>query len=91
MGVSVFMNCGLRGIVNDLIYTLTAVLPSFIVVVLVTVFFTHFRSGRIVVHVFGKVQPTIITLVLFPYVSTIETLGLGCVRLVTPLVTAILV
>lgn len=66
MGVSVFVKCGLHNVQKDLIATLKAILPSFIVVLTVTVFFRGFGSGPVMRQVFGKVHPTMITLVTTP-------------------------
>lgn len=61
-----FVNCGLGKVPKDVVATLNAVLPSFVVVLTVTLFFRGFRSGIVMRQVFGKVHPTMITLVTTP-------------------------
>lgn len=77
MGVTVFVKCGLHGFHKTLTVTLNAVLPSFFVVLTVTLFFRRFGRCPVMRGVFGKVHPTMMTLVTTPAFSVTGSTGVG--------------
>lgn len=64
VNTSIFIGYKLRGFIGSLICTLGTILPSFLIILLVAVFFYQFRDNPIVDKVFMGIRPAVAALIL---------------------------
>lgn len=69
VNMAIFAGYKIRGIRGSIAATIGAVLPSFIMILLIAMFFTAFRENPIVQRVFQGLRPVAIALILVPAVN----------------------
>ncbi len=69
VNMAIFAGYKIRGIKGSIAATIGAVLPSFIMILLIAMFFTAFRENEIVTRIFQGLRPVAIALILVPAVN----------------------
>ena len=69
VNISIFAGHKLRGIKGSLVATLGSVLPSFLIILAIAMFFTAFKDNPWVVKAFQGIRPAVIALILVPMVN----------------------
>ena len=69
VNMAIFAGYKIRGIKGSIAATIGAVLPSFIMILLIAMFFTAFRENSIVQRIFQGLRPVAIALILVPAVN----------------------
>ena len=69
VNMAIFAGYKIRGIKGSIAATIGAVLPSFIMILLIAMFFTAFRENAIVQRIFQGLRPVAIALILVPAVN----------------------
>lgn len=62
---AIFLGYQIAGISGALIATLGAVLPSFLIILAIAVFFTEFAEHHMVIQAFNGIRPAIVALILY--------------------------
>ena len=69
VNMAIFAGHKIRGIRGSIAATIGAVLPSFIMILLIAMFFTAFRENAIIQRIFQGLRPVAIALILVPAVN----------------------
>ena len=69
VNMAIYTGRRLRGFKGSLAASFGAVLPSFIIILLIAMFFTGFRENEIVRRIFQGVRPVAVALILVPAVN----------------------
>lgn len=69
VNMAIFTGYRLRGIKGSVVATLGAVLPSFVIMLLVAMFFSAFSGNEIIGRIFQGVRPVAVALILVPAVQ----------------------
>ena len=69
VNISIFAGHRLRGFKGSLAATLGSVLPSFLIILAIAMFFSAFRDNPWVVRAFQGIRPVVIALILVPMIS----------------------
>ena len=69
VNISIFAGHKLRGLKGSLVATLGSVLPSFLIILAIAMFFTAFKDNPWVVKAFQGIRPAVIALILVPMVN----------------------
>ncbi|MBP5488550.1 MAG: chromate transporter [Bacteroidales bacterium] len=69
VNMAIFAGHKIRGIRGAVAATIGAVLPSFVMILLIAMFFTAFRENAIVQRIFQGLRPVAIALILVPAVN----------------------
>jgi len=69
VNMAIFAGYKIRGIRGSIAATIGAVLPSFIMILLIAMFFAAFRENQIVQRIFQGLRPVAIALILVPAVN----------------------
>jgi len=69
VNMAIYAGYKLRGLKGSLVATLGAVLPSFIIILLIAMVFTSFKDNPIVVKVFKGIRPVAVGLILIPAIN----------------------
>lgn len=69
VNMAIFAGYKIRGIKGSIAATVGAVLPSFLMILLIAMFFTAFRDNDIIRRIFQGLRPVAIALILVPAVN----------------------
>ena len=69
VNISIFAGHKLRGIKGSIVATLGSVLPSFLIILAIAMFFTAFKDNPWVARAFQGIRPAVIALILVPMVD----------------------
>ncbi len=69
VNISIFAGHRLRGLKGSIVATLGSVLPSFLAILAIAMFFTAFKDNPWVVKAFQGIRPAVIALILVPMVD----------------------
>lgn len=69
VNMAIFTGYKLRGLKGSIVATIGAVLPSFITILLIAMFFTAFKENPIIQRIFQGLRPVAIALILVPAVN----------------------
>lgn len=69
VNISIFAGHKLRGLKGSIVATLGSILPSFLIILAIAMFFTAFKDNPWVVKAFQGIRPAVIALILVPMVN----------------------
>ncbi len=71
LAVNMAIYCGyrLRGLKGAIVATIGAVLPSFVIILLIAIVFTSFRENTVIVRIFKGIRPVAVGLILVPAIN----------------------
>lgn len=69
VNMAIFTGYKLRGLKGSIVATIGAVLPSFVIILLIAMFFTAFKENPIIRRIFQGLRPVAIALILVPAVN----------------------
>jgi chromate transporter len=69
VNISIFLGYRLRGLKGSIIATLGSILPSFIIILLIAMFFTGYQDNPTVVRVFKGIRPVVVALIAVPVIN----------------------
>ncbi|MDR1499356.1 MAG: chromate transporter [Tannerellaceae bacterium] len=76
VNISVFIGYRLRKIPGSVVCVLGSVLPSFLVVLMIAVFFTHVEDNVWVERAFKGLRPAVVALIVVPCITAAQSMGL---------------
>lgn len=91
VNISIFIGYKMRGVKGSLVTTLGAVLPSFLIILAIAMFFHSFRDNVVVEHVFRGLRPAVVALIAAPVFSLGADAKLNRYTIVIPIVSALLI
>lgn len=66
VNISIFIGYKLKGVRGSLVTTLGAVLPSFVIILAIALFFHNFKDNAVVERIFKGIRPAIAALIAAP-------------------------
>ncbi len=72
VNMSIYAGYRIRGVKGSIAATLGAVMPSFLVILLIAAFFTTIKDNPIYIKVFRAVRPVTIALILTPMINMVR-------------------
>lgn len=69
VNISIFLGYKLRGIKGSTVATLGSVLPSFLIILLIAMFFTGYQDNPVVIKIFKGIRPVVVALIAVPVVN----------------------
>ena len=69
VNISIFAGYRLRGVPGSIVATLGSIVPSFLIILAIAVFFTAFQDNPWVVRAFKGIRPVVVSLILVPMVN----------------------
>ncbi|MCR4800424.1 MAG: chromate transporter [Bacteroidales bacterium] len=91
INTALYVGYKLRGMKGALVAALGAALPSFVAILLISIFFTNFRENEYVERVFKGIRPCVIALIFVPAIRLIKNLKKSWKILWIPFVAAFLI
>lgn len=91
VNISIFVGYKLRGIRGSLATTLGAVLPSFVIILAIAMFFHNFKDNSVVERIFKGIRPAVVALIAAPTFSMAKSARINKYTIWIPIVSALLI
>lgn len=91
VNISIFVGYKLHKIKGGLVCALATILPSFIIMMLIAMFFKHYQDNEIMARIFNGIRPAVVALILFPCITAVRALKLKYWQLIMPAIATVLI
>lgn len=91
VNISIFVGYKLYKVVGVLVCALATILPSFVIMMLIAMFFARFQDNEVMIRIFNGIRPAVVALILFPCISAVRALKLKYLQLVAPAIATLLI
>lgn len=91
VNVAVFVGKRLGGYKGLLVTTLGSVLPSFLIILFIAMFFTGLKDNRYFLAAFKGIKPVVLSMILAPAITMSKKAGVTKKNLIIPIVIALLI
>lgn len=91
VNISIFIGYKLRGIRGSLVTTLGSVLPSFIIILAIALFFHNFKDNAIVEKIFKGIRPAVVALIAVPTFNMAKAARINRYTIWIPIISALLI
>lgn len=91
VNMSVLVGNKLRGVRGSLAAAIGTILPSFVIILLIAIFFVHIYDNPTVASIFKGIRPAVVALIVAPVLSTAKTARLNRYTFIIPIVVALVI
>jgi Chromate transport protein ChrA len=91
VNIAVFTGYKLKKIGGSLVCALGTILPSFVIMLLIALFFTRIQDNEVVERIFKGLRPAVVALIVVPCISAAQATGLTFKTALIPLVSLLLI
>ncbi|KAA6338528.1 Chromate transport protein [termite gut metagenome] len=91
VNISVFIGYKLRGIRGSILTAFGTVLPSFLIILSIAIFFHNFKDNAIVERIFKGIRPAVVALITVPTFSMAKSAKINQYNIWIPVVSALLI
>lgn len=89
VNISVLVGNKLRGLKGSLVAATGTILPSFVVILLIAIFFSQIYNNPTVASIFKGIRPAVVALILAPVITTAKAARLNRWTILIPVVVAL--
>ena len=91
VNMSIFVGYRLRGIRGSLVTALGTILPSFLIILAIALFFQQFKDNVVVERIFKGIRPAVVALIAAPTFSMARSVRLNRYTVWIPVISALLI
>ena len=91
VNIAIFSGYRMKKNLGSIVATLGAVLPSFVIILLIAAFFRQFQDNPYIVKAFRAIRPAVVALIAVPVFSTAKTVGIRLKTAIIPAAAAFLI
>ena len=91
VNISIFIGYKLRGIRGSIATTLGTILPSFVIILAIALFFHNFKDNPVVERIFKGIRPAVVALIAAPTFAMAKSARINRYTLWIPVVSALLI
>jgi len=91
VNIAIFSGYRMKKNLGSIVATLGAVLPSFVIILLIAAFFRQFQDNPYIVKAFRAIRPAVVALIAVPVFSTAKTVGIRLKTVIIPAAAAFLI
>ncbi|KAA6352320.1 Chromate transport protein [termite gut metagenome] len=91
VNISIFIGYKLRGIRGSILTAFGTVLPSFLIILLIAIFFHNFKDNAIVERIFKGIRPAVVALITVPTFSMAKSAKINRYNVWIPVMSALLI
>ena len=66
VNISIFVGYKLHKVKGSLVCALATILPSFVIMMLIAMFFAHFQDNQVMIRIFNGIRPAVVALIVIP-------------------------
>ena len=91
IGSAELRSASVRGVPCSIAAALGAALPSFVIILLIAVFFAGFKDNPLVERIFKGIRPAVVALIAVPAITSAKAAGITYKTIAIPVVVALLI
>ena len=91
VNIAIFVGFRLKKRLGALCCALGTILPSFLIILAIALFFTHARENSWIERAFKGLRPAVVALIVVPCITTAKSIKLTYKQLIIPVVAALLI
>jgi len=91
VNISIFVGYRIRRVGGALVCALGSILPSFLIILAIALFFTHIEDNPIVERIFKGLRPAVVALIAVPCLTTAKSIKLNHKTIIIPIAAALLI
>lgn len=91
VNISIFIGYRLKGVLGSIVTALGTVLPSFIIILAIALFFHNFKENAIIEKIFKGIRPAVVALIAAPTFSMAKSAKINRMNVWIPIVSALLI
>ena len=91
INTAVFVGFKYSGSLGSIIATLGSVLPSFIIILIIAIFFRDIRANVYVDKAFKAIRPAVVALIAAPVITMSKSINIKSLKLLIPIASALLI
>ena len=89
--ISIFIGYKLKKVPGAIVTCLGTCLPSFLIILLIAMFFRHFQDNPVVASIFRGIRPAVVALIAVPTFNLAKSAGITWATCWIPIVSAVLI
>ncbi len=89
VNISILVGNRLRGLKGSLVATLGTILPSFLIILAIAVWFVQSYDNPIIERIFKGIRPAVVALIVAPVLSTAKSARINLKTVIIPIVVAL--
>ena len=91
VNISIFIGYRLKGVPGSIVTALGTVLPSFLIILAIALFFHNFKDNTVVERIFKGIRPAVVALIAAPTFSMAKSAKINRRNVWIPIVSALLI
>lgn len=91
VNISIFIGYKLRGIRGSIATTLGAIMPSFVIILVIALFFHSFKDNAVVERIFKGIRPAVVALIAAPTFNMAKSAKINRYTIWIPVASALLI
>lgn len=91
VNISIFIGYRLKGVPGSIVTALGTVLPSFLIILAIALFFHNFKDNAVVERIFKGIRPAVVALIAAPTFSMAKSAKINKYNVWIPVVSALLI
>ena len=89
VNISILIGNKVRGLKGCLMATLGTILPSFLIILAIAIWFVQTYDNPVVEHIFNGIRPAVVALIVSPVFSTAKTARINIKTVIIPIIVAL--
>lgn len=91
VNISIMTGHRLKGYKGSIVATLGSIIPSFVTILLIAVFFRHYSENPYIAKAFRAIRPAVVALIAVPVFTVAQSVGINSRTIIIPLSAALLI
>jgi len=91
VNISILTGYKLKGNTGSIVATLGSILPSFLMILAIALFFRHFNENEYIRKMFNAIRPAVVALIAVPVFTTAKEIGINLKNVIVPVAAAFLI
>ena len=91
VNISIFIGYKLRGVKGSILAALGSILPSFLIILAIAIFFHQFQDNPVVERIFKGIRPAVVALIAAPTFSMAKSAKINKYTIIIPIISALLI
>ncbi len=72
VNISIFTGYRLKGTLGSIVSTIGAILPSFVIILIIAMVFSNYQNNPVVIRIFKGIKPVVVALIAVPMIDMVK-------------------
>lgn len=91
VNISIFLGYRLKGVKGSIVATLGSILPSFLMILIIAIFFSNYQHNPTVIKIFSGIRPVVVALIAAPVIGMAKKSKLNIYTAALAIITTLLI